>query len=737
MIDKTHAEMSTHRWSAELKRVDVDGAGYGRAGKVNYENVPPVALEKSRMDAHQDNDKYLLPDINVLRNRFLQGYQTGSGENTTLPFQAKDKGLHLSNTKIVTANTNARNVSSVGGRSTGLNDGVQFDLDYDPETFFEVTSHAERYKYTRAKFAELEKQYLREQECHHLAFKKKAVRGMSLPLKMTLSTIDGTDFAAAKSPTKTSLQQQRPEGLLYNSKGSMSGARTATLNSDFRGHSPSRGTRSPSLEKPVVSAGAHVARSIHTSDRSAPMVKAERVVSVGDGPISDDRGVVSEEVPDPKWLMKHFEEVSRSSGASDLRKVVPQKRQPTTDKHHFGNHSPQSKTGDISLASLITTSHRNASSPRPASLGSSGIAITKTGNDSVSEWPAWRQQDSLKRDENSATAPSSLKSGFSGISRPYSSSNISSGKGSSGSRTNDPEVELRKKRWEYHDANRKSFDEVEGETVAATIEAWKSKRRSFNSRDSLHGLEDPGKSSTTVVESDALLLLQKQGSTDSSLEGNRHSNRLEITLPSKTFEAKMVVDHDEKVSTSPKSSASENDEPGRKHGFMMSQNSLKSPAEARSSFDFGSPDRTSSRSDVFMKSQGSLKSPATEARSSFDLGSPDRSGSRSDVFLKSQSSVKSPTAEARSSFDLGSPDRTGSRNFLMEIGSKAATVGLVASSVSKETAPSNNLETLEKTRSRLSSSEDEGEKIAKDEKITFNAQPRDSVATNRFVSLLK
>ena len=783
-MHRTHAEMS-HRWSGEPKRVDVDGgAGYGRTGR---ENVPPsatVMLEKSRTDSHQHNDKYMLPDISVLRNRFLTDTHTGSGENTGLHFQTKDKGLHLSNTKIITAHgSSARSGSSVGGKSPGVNDGTRFDLDLDSETLFEVTNHAERFKYTRAKFAELEKQYLQQQEWHHLAFKKKAVRGMSLPLKMTLTSISGTDFAAAKSPTTSS--SQRPEGSLFHSKGSasggrtstlntdikghsvsgvrtsalntdikghsVSGGRTSTLNTDFKGHSPLKDIRSPSLERPGVSGGAHVVRSVHAVERLAPAVKMKTAVS-GEDSESD---AVMEDVPDPKWLIQHFEEVARNSGSSDLRKVAPQKRQSTTEERRSDYHSTHSQMSDARVAPLVTTSHRSSSSPSSSSLGFGGIVITKTSHDSVSERPAWRQQDSLKRDENSAIASSSVKSGYSGTSRPYSSSSVSpvNVKGSKAIDSQKSGVELRKKRWEFHEANRKSFDEVEGESVMATVEAWKSKRRSINGRDSLiGGVEVEGKRSTTSVEGDALLL-RKQGSSDSdevSPSGDgKHSNHLNLTLPSKTLEVKTFVNHGEKTRRSSKSSDSEGDESGKKkrhHGleleeahhspknsFSISEGSLKSPTpEVRPSFDLGSLDRTGGRKDGFLVSPGSLKSPTTEVRSSFDLGSPDRTGSQKDGFLVSSGSLKSPTTEVHSSFDLGSPDR----NSLIEIGSKAAAVGLVASSLSREPTPSNNLEPSEKSRSqRSSSSEDEGEKVAKDEKSVFITQPRDSVAAIRFVSL--
>lgn len=388
---------------------------------------------------------------------------------------SKDKSLNLPISKFITNDNQKTSFGSAEskGKSFTLHTETSTGFEFDSEALFQTMNHAERFQYMRAKFAELEKKSQKEREDYQWLLQKSKT-SMSLPLKSSLIpvTIDGHDGHSPKSPT--------------SAKRFPANHTSPHITESARSNSPNF-ERKFILERKISIEKSHSPRhsienshplSVEKSERSkSPDVKTHRAAKVtfeltdgkklkrsdSESSATSNESLVTEAVPDPKWIMKHYEEIARSKSPSHITKSAP--KSPTSAAAHPLNRN------SVSLTSLAPASPTKAK----VLVASSSVA------------------NGLEREvEISYNRPGFQSKSFDGsshtVSRQYSSpgATFPLNRGGSASLINSSSLQSdlrRNDKTKSNAVNRSSLNDVD-ENVTEKMEEWKLKRRSHLSHQS-------------------------------------------------------------------------------------------------------------------------------------------------------------------------------------------------------------------------------------------------------------
>lgn len=388
---------------------------------------------------------------------------------------SKDKSLNLPISKFIANDIQKTNFGSAEskGKSFTLHTETSAGFEFDSEALFQTMNHAERFQYMRAKFAELEKKSQKEREDYQWLLQKSKT-SMSLPLKNTLIpvTIDGHDGHSPKSPT--------------SAKRFPANHTSSHITESARSNSPNF-ERKFILERKISIEKSHSPQhfienshplSAEKTDRSkSPDVKTHRAAKVtfeltdgkklkrsdSESSATSNESLVTEAVPDPKWIMKHYEEIARSKSPS-----------------HITKSTSKSPTG--AAAHPLNRDSRSLTSLAPASPTKAKVLVASS---SVA--------NGLEREvEISYNRPGFHSKSFDGsshtVSRQYSSpgATFPLNRGGSASSINSSSLQSdlrRNDKTKSNAANRSSFNDVD-ENVTEKMEEWKLKRRSHLSHQS-------------------------------------------------------------------------------------------------------------------------------------------------------------------------------------------------------------------------------------------------------------
>lgn len=447
---------------------------------------------QTKMD-YNENESYSLPKISILRDRFMKECQDNALKKDGKAVGSKDRSLNLHVAKSIGNDVQKRNFGSAESKSKPFtsHEKPSAGLEFDSEALFQTMNHAERFQYMRAKFAELEKKSQKEREDYQWLLQKSKT-SMSLPLGKTLipMTIDGHDGHSPKSPTSSKHFENFPANHT-----------SSHISGSARSNSPDFGRkfileRKISVEK--SRSPQHFVENSHPlavekTDRSeSPDGKTRRAARVtfeltgGKKPKRSDsessatsgESLVTEAVPDPKWIMKHYEEIARSKGPSHIIRSAP--KLPTGAAAHPLNRNSGSMT------SVAPTSPTKATALVTSSSATNG--------------PVLKTDVSLKREVDiSFNRPGFQSKSFDGsfhtVSRQYSSPGVKFplNRGGSASLLNSSSSQLdlsRNDKTKSDAANRRSFTDVDA-NVTEKMEEWKLKRRGHLSHQSSFEADTP------------------------------------------------------------------------------------------------------------------------------------------------------------------------------------------------------------------------------------------------------
>jgi hypothetical protein len=293
-------------------------------------NTMPAADERSRSRTTERSMRLEysgrvpeIPSVRQLQSRFQP-----DGRSNSIPNNAPQGAK-------VAASSNSGSVPEIKVQKSGKPEApssktqatASGELAIDPEIYFESTNHSQRFLHTRAIFAKMEEQSLREKERRRqlLQRSKSPTRfPASPPNYLSLSPMVsglGDPHGSSLSPTSSTDSENRPP--VQNRFEFSSRQQTDSLPAYERRASDVNEPRQPPLRASNVADSTPVAsRSTRASsvdgldsdDPFEPLSHTSRAVSRSETNLGPVGG--SSDIPSPKWLMQHYEEVTRKSTGS-------------------------------------------------------------------------------------------------------------------------------------------------------------------------------------------------------------------------------------------------------------------------------------------------------------------------------------------------------------------------------------------------------------------------------------
>ena len=378
-------------------RTGVSAVTRTRTGRSELEDIPPTMDQdrgrsrprQTRAPALEDTEIESLPNISALRNKFQGGATVAkfSRPNSALlqnADQKKPKPEVGEVEKPVVRDQLAR--PNAGGLET--------------DKFFETTNHTERFKYTRAIFAQMEQQNEKEKDTKsHFQRSKSPTRYQVItPNNLVLSPIvidnNGSRLNSPLTPSQLSVSTSKPASSKFDfhqsAKPTESGQNSRTrFQSATELNQPSstaQGTSSPSLTGR--------ASSVDNLDNDLPAAELGRMSqsrqsSKSESDLASTRSFGEDAVPSPKWIIQHYDEVVKGSAVQSggaTRSRTPSETQNSGTSNSWQKsvqgsvkaETPPVLSAEVPDGKLLTGTDirratRSGLNDRPASQGQSGV----------------------------------------------------------------------------------------------------------------------------------------------------------------------------------------------------------------------------------------------------------------------------------------------------------------------------------------------------------------------------